>query len=251
MPRSGRAEMGRRAHELTVQPWQPGFHTRLPVYDLYSAAVPPRVVSRRKLFLCVSESVRPHSIQAAKTRGDTTAWDSKSRDRLLWICLAVTTVAHTLIHTSVNTHLAPVPLFKEELGTSIELVGLIVTFPALVQALLYMPFGMLTDRFEPQLITTGLFSCFPRWADHHPKPECTNTCYRFQRHSHMSIHIPPAYSVISELFGSGRRNLALELHDAGGTLGMATGPISVDLIMYILGEKQLEADLAPLGPFPP
>ncbi|MEM2921790.1 MAG: MFS transporter [Candidatus Bathyarchaeia archaeon] len=147
-------------------------------------------------------------------------------------------MAHTLTHTFVNTHLALVPLFREEMGISIELVGLMVSIPTLAQALLYLPFGMLSDRFQPhKLIATSLLLSSIGGliiAQSWNAPMLTlgfsviAVC--------LAIFHPPAYSVISELFESKHRNFALGIHGAGGTLGMATGPISVGLIMYIFGQ---------------
>ena len=151
----------------------------------------------------------------------------------------MTTIAHTLTHTFVNTHLALVPVFKDELGLSIELVGLMVTIPTLAQALLYLPFGMLSDRFQPsKLIALSLFLAALGGLIITQSQTALMLVIGFSVIAVcLAIFHPPAYSIISDLFGSRRRNMALGIHGAGGTLGMATGPISVGLVMYFLGEN--------------
>ncbi len=138
-----------------------------------------------------------------------------------------------------NTHLALVPVFKEELGLSIELVGLMVTIPTLAQALLYLPFGMLSDRFQPRkLIALSLFLVALGGLVITQSRTPLMLVVGFSTIAVcLAIFHPPAYTIISDLFESGRRNVALGLHGSGGTLGMATGPISIGLVMYFLGES--------------
>jgi len=139
----------------------------------------------------------------------------------------------------VNTHLALVPVFREELGLSIELVGLMVTIPTLAQALLYLPFGMLSDRFQPRkLIGLSLFLVALGALIITQSRTPLMLVIGFSTIAVcLAIFHPPAYTIISDLFESGRRNVALGLHGSGGTLGMATGPISIGLVMYFLGES--------------
>ena len=138
-----------------------------------------------------------------------------------------------------NTHLALVPVFREELGLSIELVGLMVTIPTLAQALLYLPFGMLSDRFQPRkLICLSLFLVAVGGLIITQSRTPLTLVIGFSIIAVcLAIFHPPAYTIISDLFGSERRNVALGLHGSGGTLGMATGPISIGLVMYFLGES--------------
>jgi MFS family permease len=84
---------------------------------------------------------------------------------------------------------------------------------------------MLSDRFEPyKLIATSLFLASPGGLIITQSRSAPMLVTGFSAIAIcLAIFQPPAYSVISELFGSGWRNLALGIHGAGGTLDIATG----------------------------
>jgi MFS family permease len=139
----------------------------------------------------------------------------------------------------VNTHLALVPVFRDELGLSIEIISIMVTIPMITQALASLPFGILSDRFEPSklialsLLLAGLGGVLVSQSYSVPMLILGFCIISLS----LAIFHPPAYSIISELFGTEHRNVALGIHGAGGTLGMATGPISTGLVMYFLGQN--------------
>ena len=160
-------------------------------------------------------------------------------NRLRWAYLIITTAAHTLTHSFVNTHLALVPVLKEELKLSTEVVSLMVAIPLLTQALAGFPFGMLSDRVRHSrlialsLLFAGVGGILVTQSQ---TPFTLIISFSILALSLASFH-PPAYSIISEIFGSKHRSVALGIHGAGGTLGMAIGPISVGLVMYFFGES--------------
>jgi MFS family permease len=149
----------------------------------------------------------------------------------------ITTVAHTLTHSFVNTHIALVPVFRDELNLSTEVVSLMVAIPLLTQALAGFPFGMLADRVKHsrQIALSLLFAGAGGILVTQSQTALTLIIsFSILALSLASFH-PPAYSIISEIFGSKHRSVALGIHGAGGTLGMAIGPISVGLVMYFFG----------------
>jgi len=164
---------------------------------------------------------------------------SRSDDHMMWGYLALATMSHTLTHTFVNTQLALVPILQGELGLSIELVSLMVTIPTLAQALLYVPSGILSDRFRPdRLVSLSLLLAALGGLVITQSQTSLMLVFGFCIIGGcLAIYHPSAYSIISELFESRRRNVALGIHGAGGTLGMAVGPISVGLVMYFLGQS--------------
>jgi len=160
-------------------------------------------------------------------------------NRLSWAYLIITTVAHALTHSFVNTHMALVPVFRDELGLSIEVVSLMVAVPLLTQALTGFPFGMLADRVRhDRLIALSLLLTSVGGVLVTQSQTALTLIASFSviALSLASFH-PPAYSIVSELFGSRHRSVALGVHGAGGTLGMAIGPISVGLVMHFFGER--------------
>jgi len=160
-------------------------------------------------------------------------------NRLRWTYLIITTIAHALTHSFVNTHIALLPVLREQLGLSIEVVSLMVTIPLLTQALTGFPFGMLADRIShSRLIALSLLFAGVGGLLVAQSQTALTLIVSF---SILALSLgcfhPPAYSIVSELFGSRHRSVALGIHGAGGTLGMAIGPISVGLVMHFLGES--------------
>lgn len=158
--------------------------------------------------------------------------------RLPWAYLAIIALANALIHSSMNICFALVPVFQSEFNVTIEVVGLIVTTPLIVKILASLPTGILTDRYDPRkLITLSLLFI------------ASGGLFVSQSHSTLTlvagfsaislgqaVFHPAAYMIIVRLFSAKRRNLALGLNGTGATLGTAIGPISVGLIMYLLGQ---------------
>lgn len=144
-----------------------------------------------------------------------------------------------LNHVFVQIHLALVPVFMEEFGLDLFTVGLMATIPLLSQALMSLPFGMLADRFQHRfLIAAGLLTCGTAalLVSQAPNIYTIVLCLSMLALSSTLYH-PPAYSLTSELFPAQHRSRALGIHGAGGTLGIASGPISAGIIMTIFGQS--------------
>jgi MFS family permease len=164
---------------------------------------------------------------------------SMSTGRLPWIYLGVLAFSNALIHSSVNTLFALVPVFRSEFEVNIEVVGLIVMIPLIVKALASLPSGMLADRYEPRkLIAISLLLVGIGGFVVSQSRTVFMLLAGFSIISlGQTIFHPSTYGIILRLFGIGRRNVALGVNGAGATLGMAIGPISVGLIMYFLGQN--------------
>lgn len=145
----------------------------------------------------------------------------------------VLTVGHVLIHVFSMIHLALVPVFMTEFSLTPIQIGLMVTTPALARIIVSIPAGIITDRIGHRsflltsLIILGLSAI---------SVSITTDIYLFTLtlsilHASISFFHPASLSVTSELFPKRSRGKALGIHIAGGSIGMALGPISLGLLM--------------------
>lgn len=157
---------------------------------------------------------------------------------MLWVYLSIITVAHMLNHVFVQIHLALVPVFMVEFGIDLFTAGLMATIPLVSQALMSLPFGVLADRFQHRfLIAASLLTCgiAAFLVSQAPNIYTIVLCLSMLALSSTLYH-PPAYSLTSDLFPIQHRSRALGVHGAGGTLGIALGPISAGVVMSIFGQ---------------
>ena len=140
-------------------------------------------------------------------------------------------------HVFGRIHTALFPVFREEFNLSLQQLGLMASIPPLCQVLFYIPSGLLTDRFGQKtlLILSFLAAGTASLAIGLSTNVITLIIFLSILIASITIYHPPAYSLTSVLFPRERRGRALGVHGAGGTLGMALGPISLSLFMgYLL-----------------
>ncbi len=159
--------------------------------------------------------------------------------RRAWVYLILVTVAHTLNHVFVQIVPALLPVFNEEFNLDLFTLSLIPTIPLISQALMSVPFGILSDRFEHRrLIAVSLALCggAALLVSQAQSIHIVIISFSLLALSSTLFH-PPAYSITSEIFKVHRRSTALGIHGAGGTLGISLGPISAGIIMAALGKN--------------
>jgi MFS family permease len=145
--------------------------------------------------------------------------------------LFVMLFTHTLTHAFQGMHTTIFPVLKKEFNLGYYELGLIAAIPPLCQAIFSIPAGMLSDRFgtKKMIIFSQILSCIGSLV-------AVSLLYL-----NTTFYHPPSYSYVTKEFKPGDRSKALGIHGAGGTLGMAIGPISIGFLMawFAFGWRQV------------
>jgi len=157
--------------------------------------------------------------------------------------LLVMTAAHTLTHVYQRIHIALFPVIRTEFSLSLQQLGVIAAIPPVFQAVLSIPVGMLTDRFGSKrmiLINLSLAALSGIVASWTRNPLMLIVAVSLI-YINTTIYHPASYTFVSHLFRPGERSKALGVQSAGGTLGLALGPISASILMgaFALGWRQV------------
>ncbi|OYT49516.1 hypothetical protein B6U79_01645, partial [Candidatus Bathyarchaeota archaeon ex4484_231] len=154
-----------------------------------------------------------------------------------WWALSVCTLTHAFIHVFAIMHMALIPVFMKELSLSIFESGLLVSIPLGISVSISLPYGFLTDRIDRRkLMAASLILCgFSGVALSRANSFLTLLLPLCFISLSSTLYHPPALSVVSELLSAKQRSRALGIHGAGGTSGVAIGPITLGLIMGTYG----------------
>lgn len=151
--------------------------------------------------------------------------------------LFVMTFTHTLTHVFGRLYTATFPLIREEfLLTSWEL-GIIAAIPPLCQAVLSIPVGLLCDRIgsKRMLLISMLFAVAGSLLAATAANPIMLVVAISLVYLNTTFYHPASYSFTTRLFSGENRPRALGIHGAGGTFGMALGPLTLSLFLGYLG----------------
>ena len=164
---------------------------------------------------------------------------------LLSYGLLVMMLTHTLTHAFGRIHTALFPILKspQEFNLTLQQLGIVAAIPPLCQALLSIPVGLLSDRVGAKkliLVSLALAASGSILASQARNPAMLIIAISLL-YMNTSIYHPSSYSFTTRLFSPRNRPRALGIHGAGGTLGMALGPISVSVLMglFALGWRNV------------
>ena len=164
---------------------------------------------------------------------------------LLSYGLLVMMLTHTLTHAFGRIHTALFPILKspQEFNLTLQQLGIVAAIPPLCQALLSIPVGLLSDRVGAKkliLVSLALAASGSILASQAQNPVMLIIAISLL-YMNTSIYHPSSYSFTTRLFSPRNRPRALGIHGAGGTLGMALGPISVSVLMglFALGWRNV------------
>jgi len=151
--------------------------------------------------------------------------------------LFVCTITHLFIHVFTFMHIALIPVFMKEFGLSIFQSGLLASIPLVLSVSISLPYGLIADKIGPKklMIVSLLVSGFSGLALSQAKDFYTLLLPIAFIPLSSTLYHPPSLSVVSELFPPNQRNRALGAHGAGGTAGVAIGPITLGLVMGRFG----------------
>jgi FSR family fosmidomycin resistance protein-like MFS transporter len=150
--------------------------------------------------------------------------------------LLVMTATHTLTHVFTRVHTTLFPILKDEFSLSLQQLGIIAAIPPLCQAILCIPTGLLSDKIGSKkmiLISLAASTLGAIFAARALNPTMLIVAVSLL-YLNTTIYHPAAYSFVTRLFRPNDRLRALGIHGAGGTLGVAVGPISISIIMGLL-----------------
>jgi len=159
----------------------------------------------------------------------------------LKIYLLIVALSHTLNHVYVQAHLALIPVFMTDFGLDLMTVGWMVAIPLVVQGLMYLPAGMVTDRFDSYYLVA--FSLALTASAAVMMSLAQNVSVIVVALSLLALSTtffhPPSYTIVSELFPVAYRNRALGIQGGAGTFGFALGPISVGVLLTVIGWRMI------------
>ncbi len=165
------------------------------------------------------------------------AENKKKKQGILSYGLLVMAVSHTLTHVFGGIHTAIFSQLRDEFDLNLQELGLIAAIPSLASAILAIPVGLLSDRFGSKkmlLVSFGFAAVGAVLAGTASTPLMLIVAVSLI-YINVSIYHPASYAATTKMFKPEDRAKALGLHGAGGTLGHAMGPLSVSLLMGLLG----------------
>ncbi|MCX6648993.1 MAG: MFS transporter [Candidatus Bathyarchaeota archaeon] len=147
--------------------------------------------------------------------------------------LFVMVFTHTLTHTYQNIHTTLFPVLKQEFNLGYYELGLIAAIPPLCQTLLSIPAGMLSDKLgtKKMILFSQILSCAGSIVAGFTQNPWMLIAAVSLLYLNTTFYHPPSYSYVTKTFQPKDRSKALGIHGAGGTLGMAIGPLSISILM--------------------
>lgn len=160
------------------------------------------------------------------------------------------TVTHVLTHAFQGIHTSIFSLLREEFDISLTQLGIIAAIPPLCQALLAIPTGLLSDRIgaKKMLIASFLVATIGAILASQTINLFTFIIAISLVYVNTTIYHPASYSYTTNLFRPSDRSKALGIHGAGGTLGHGLGPLTVSLVIGVLGLAWRNVYLLLTGP---
>jgi len=149
----------------------------------------------------------------------------------------VCTITHVFVHLFTFMHIALIPVFMAEFGLSIFESGLLASIPLVLSVFISLPYGLFTDRVDPRKLIAAslLLSGFSGLALSQATDFFTLLLPLMFISLSSTLYHPPTLTIVSELLPSSQRNRALGIHGAGGTSGIAIGPITLGIVLGTFG----------------
>jgi len=157
--------------------------------------------------------------------------------------LIVMTITHILTHVFGGIHPSIFSILREEFNLSLQQLGIIASIPPLCQAIFTIPTGMLSDKFGSKkiLLTSFMVAIIGALLASYASNPLIFILAISLIYINSTMYHPASYSYTAKSFDSKNRPKALGLHGAGGTLGHATGPLAVSILigLFSFGWRQV------------
>jgi MFS family permease len=131
------------------------------------------------------------------------------------------------------------PILKEDFGINNYQVGILSSVPPLLQAVFSLPAGWISDKHGSKKVVFGsLIMLFlgALLASLSRNPWMYVFAAILMTLSSTAFH-PPAFCYIADVTKPKNRSKYMGLFNAGGTLGMSLGPLSISLVVGILAKQ--------------
>ena len=160
-----------------------------------------------------------------------------TKTSILTYGLFVMTLTHTLTHVFGRLYTATFPLIREEFLLTSWQLGMIAAIPPLCQAVLSIPVGLMCDRVgsKRMLLISMLFAVAGSLLAATAASPLMLVVAISLVYLNTTFYHPASYSFTTRLFSGERRPRALGIHGAGGTFGMALGPLTLSIFLGYLG----------------
>ena len=162
--------------------------------------------------------------------------EQKERRGIINYGLTVATVTHVLTHAFTGIHTTIFGLLRDEFSLTLQQLGLIAAIPPLIDSILAIPAGLITDRIgsKKMLLLSFVFAVAGALlAGFATSPVMLVVAVSFI-YINTTVYHPASYSFTTRIFRRSDRSKALGLHGAGGTLGHAMGPLAVSVLVGVL-----------------
>ena len=176
--------------------------------------------------------------------------DKREQSKILTYGLSAIVITHALVHSAGNITGALYPILKEEFVLTNQQIGLIAAIQPLIQALLSIPAGHMSDRYGVKKLIAlsiamgGIGALIAGFTINPWMYIVAATLLTLNS----TIYHPPAHSYTARLVEKKDRAKALGFLNAGGTFGIAIGPLSITILMGWLSLTWRQLYLFWVGP---
>jgi len=141
------------------------------------------------------------------------------------------------MHVFTQMHIALIPVLRTELGIDTLMIGLMASIPTVINAILTIPGGLLADRTDRlRMIALALVvSAVGGILMSQANSALTIIMFVSLFSIASTLLHPPALSAIGDLVEVRMRGRALGLFGSAGTFGIALGPITLSLLLGVIG----------------
>jgi MFS family permease len=145
--------------------------------------------------------------------------------------LLVMTVTHTLTHVFGRLYTATFPLLQAEFSLTLTELAVLAAIPHLFDTLVSIPAGLLSDRFgsKRMLLVSMAFAVLGSFLAAVTASPLMLAAAATLVYLNTTVYHPASYTFTTRLFPIKDLPKALGVHGAGGTFGMALGPITLSL----------------------
>jgi predicted MFS family arabinose efflux permease len=156
-------------------------------------------------------------------------------------------VTHFVLHTYTQLIPALLPTLQRELGVSLVQVSLLVSIPMMVNVVANIPAGIISDRIGPKILAVSFLVNIVGAFLIIISGEFYLLLLGAAFISAASTFYHPSSLKSASLIDPSKMNMALAAHLAGGTSGIATGPIILGVLMPIFGWRSAFLAWIPLN----
>ena len=159
-------------------------------------------------------------------------------------------ITHTLVHSAGNIRSTLYPILKDEFLLTNQHIGIIAAIPPIVQSIFSLPAGHMSDRYGAKkliALSIGMGALGALIAGFTINPWMFIVATTLLT-LNSTIYHPPAHSYSARLVENKDRAKAMGFLLAGGTFGVALGPLSITLLMGVLAFTWRQLYLFWVGP---